>query len=324
VAEEPIGGRVRAFDLRDLVVGVIDASGQGMARTQQLIDRADEQYLLLTLQTRGTARVTQGHRRSLLRPGECSVFESHRPFELNFDAAFEVWVFGFPRHLVRLAEPERRQLAGQSVNCRTGLAGVASRALQDLAMHSEDLAGEPPGSVLSMANDLLVALLAEHLSKTSELSGALHATTALRIKHYIDQRLADPALGPGEVAAAFGISTRYLHRLFESEQETVAQYIKDRRLERCRLLLLDPRHSVRTISMLAHGCGFGDLSGFNRAFRAKYGMTPRQLRVLSSRGRPLPPPGERPRGVPAAGASDDELHLPKAGNPSAMSASRYA
>jgi AraC-like DNA-binding protein len=121
------------------------------------------------------------------------------------------------------------------------------------------------------------------LSKGSEPGEARQAITPLRVKQYIDQRLADPALGPGEVAAAFGISTRYLHRLFEREHETVAQYIRDRRLERCRLLLLDPRLSGHTILMLAYGCGFGDLSGFNRAFRAKYGMTPRQLRVLSSR-----------------------------------------
>jgi AraC-like DNA-binding protein len=121
------------------------------------------------------------------------------------------------------------------------------------------------------------------LSKGSEPGEARQAITPLRVKQYIDQRLADPALGPGEVAAAFGISTRYLHRLFEREHETVAQYIRDRRLERCRLLLLDPQLSAHTILMLAFGCGFGDLSGFNRAFRAKYGMTPRQLRVLSSR-----------------------------------------
>jgi hypothetical protein len=166
VLEEPIGGSVRAYDLGDLVVGEIDATGQGMARTQQLIDRADEQYLLLTLQTRGTGRVAQGDRRTLLRPGECAIFESHRPFELNFDAPFDVWVFGFPRHLVRLAEHERRQLEAQSVNCRTGLAGVASRALQDLALHSEELAGEPPGSVLSMANDLVVTLFAAQVSRS--------------------------------------------------------------------------------------------------------------------------------------------------------------
>jgi AraC-like DNA-binding protein len=282
VPDEPIGGRVRAYDLGDVVVGEIDASGQSMARTQQLIDRADEQYLLLTLQTRGTGRVAQGDRRTVLRPGECAILESHRPFELNFDAAFDVWVFGFPRHLVRLAEHERRRLAAQSVNCRTGLAGVASRALQDLALHSEDLGGEPPGAVLSMVNDLVVTLFREHLSKSCELGGAMQATMPLRVKHYIDQRLADPALGPDEVAAAFGISTRYLHRLFESEHETVAQYIRDRRLERCRLQLLDPRFSGHTISTLAYACGFGDLSGFNRAFRAKYGMTPRQLRLPPS------------------------------------------
>jgi AraC-like DNA-binding protein len=280
--EDPVGGRVRSYDLGDLAVGVIDASGQGMARTQRLIECADEQYVLLTLQTRGTGRVAQGDRRTLLRPGECAIFESDRPFELNFDAAFDMWVFGFPRVLVRLAEHERRRLAAQSVNCRTGLAGVASRALQDLALHSEDLVGEPAGSVLSIANDLLVALFAEHLPGSSDLNGALQATTPLRVKHYIDQRLADPALVPGEVAAAFGISTRYLHRLFESEHETVAQYIRDRRLERCRLQLLDPRLSGHTISTLAYGCGFGDLSGFNRAFRAKYGMTPRQLRTPPS------------------------------------------
>src|SRR5215210_2874040 len=70
VPDEPIGGSVRAHALGDLVVGEIDASGQGMARTQQLIDRADEQYLLLTLQTRGMARVAQGGRRTLLRPGD--------------------------------------------------------------------------------------------------------------------------------------------------------------------------------------------------------------------------------------------------------------
>jgi AraC-like DNA-binding protein len=100
----------------------------------------------------------------------------------------------------------------------------------------------------------------------------------LRIKHYIDQRLAETTLDPAQVAAAFGISTRYLHRLFESGHETVGQYIRGRRLELCRLRLLDPRFSHHPISTLAFDSGFGDLSGFNRAFKAKYGVSPRQLR----------------------------------------------
>jgi AraC-like DNA-binding protein len=105
----------------------------------------------------------------------------------------------------------------------------------------------------------------------------MQRTLPLRIKNYIDQRLADSTLDPPQVAAAFGISTRYLHRLFESQHETVGQYIRDRRLELSRLRLLDPRFSHQSISSLAFDSGFGDLSGFNRAFKAKYGLSPRQL-----------------------------------------------
>jgi AraC-like DNA-binding protein len=278
--DEPIGGSVRAYPLGELVVGEIDAAGQLMTRTQRLIDRADEQYVLLGMQARGTGRVAQGERRTLLHPGDCALFESHEPFELNFDAAFDLWVFAFPRHLVRIAEHDRRELAAQQIDARTGLAGVAGRALLDLAQHSDEVQGSSTGAALALANDLLVTLFSARLSESWRLAGSLQRTLLLRIKHYIDERLADPTLGPGLVAAAFGISTRYLHRLFESEHDTVGQFIRDRRLELCRLHLLDPRFSRYPISTLAFDSGFGDLSGFNRAFKAKYGMSPRQLRTV--------------------------------------------
>jgi AraC-like DNA-binding protein len=50
------------------------------------------------------------------------------------------------------------------------------------------------------------------------------------------------------------------------------------RLERCRRDLLDPRLADRSIASIAFGWGFGDLSGFNRAFRAAFGATPREVR----------------------------------------------
>jgi AraC-like DNA-binding protein len=282
-AGEPLGGRVRAHVLGELAVGEVDASAQSMTRTQRLIDNADGQYLLLGMQTRGTGRVAQGDRRSVLQPGDCALFESHRRFELNFDAAFDLWVFAFPQHLVRLGERDRRRLAAQRVDGRTGLAGVAGRALLDLADRSEDPPEPPPEVALTLANDLLITLFNGPLTDGSELVGPLHRTLPMRIKDYINQRLADPALSPAQVAAAFDISTRYVHKLFEPEHETVAHYIRDRRLERCRLRLLDPRFSHRPIATLAFEAGFGDLSGFNRAFKTRYGRNPRQLRAGSPR-----------------------------------------
>lgn len=105
----------------------------------------------------------------------------------------------------------------------------------------------------------------------------------LRIKDYIHQRLHDPALGLAEIAAAVNIS-RYLHKLFEADHQTVSLYIKGLRLDRARRDLLDPRLVGRPISAIAYSCGFGDLSGFNRAFKEAYGVSPKELRNASATG----------------------------------------
>lgn len=91
----------------------------------------------------------------------------------------------------------------------------------------------------------------------------------------------DPGLGPPEIAAAANISVRYLDKLFEAEHRSVSQYIKELRLERSRREVLDPRLADRSIAAVAFACGFGDLSGFNRAFKDAYGTSPRKVRTAS-------------------------------------------
>jgi hypothetical protein len=56
--------------------------------------------------------------------------------------------------------------------------------------------------------------LTAHVSQSREMRGAQQRTLPMRLKHYIDQRLCDPCIGPAQVTAEFGISTRYLHKLF--------------------------------------------------------------------------------------------------------------
>ncbi|MFJ2398114.1 helix-turn-helix domain-containing protein [Streptomyces sp. NPDC087843] len=273
-----IGGAVRAYEVDGLAVGDIAATAQSMTRTQRLVDDADAHYLLLAMQVQGVGGITQGDHRTRLDPGDCVVLESRRGFELDFTGSFNLWVFAFPQRLVRLSEQEQRRLAARRVDGRTGLAGVSRRALLDLAGNADELSRSQSAGALELANDLLVALLSEPLAESRQLAGSLQRTLPLRIKDHIDRNLADPGLDPAQVAAAFGISTRYLHKLFEPERETVAHYIRDLRLERVRLRLLDARFADRPISALAFDAGFGDLSGFNRAFKAKYGVSPRELR----------------------------------------------
>lgn len=94
------------------------------------------------------------------------------------------------------------------------------------------------------------------------------------VKAFIDGNLGDPRLTPGEIAAAHHISLRQLYRLFTAENSTVAEWIRARRLERCRRELTDPAMADRTIAAVAARWGFTSDAHFSRLFRTTYGLSP--------------------------------------------------
>ena len=230
----------------------------------------------------GTGRIAQDGRQAVLHPGDCVLYENTRPFQWLFDSDWDVWVFSLPSESVRLSDTERRLISARRLDGTIGLTGVVSRFLLDLARHGEDLPAEQSERVLAHASDLVVTLLGDRLDDSTRARGAVQRSLMLRIKDYIHQRLRDPALVPAEIAAAVNISTRYLHKLFEADHQTVSLYIKGLRLDRARQDLLDPRLAGRPISTIAYSCGFGDLSGFNRAFKQAYAVSPRELRNASA------------------------------------------
>jgi len=106
----------------------------------------------------------------------------------------------------------------------------------------------------------------------------IRAARLRRIKTAIERQLGEPDLSIHAIAAANGISSRYVRKLFQDEQTTFSDFVLGRRLDRARRLLRHPDHAATTITAIAYMCGFGDLSYFNRTFRRRYGMTPSEHR----------------------------------------------
>jgi acetamidase/formamidase/AraC-like DNA-binding protein len=129
---------------------------------------------------------------------------------------------------------------------------------------------------------------------SKSLGGAAGGRAAIleRVFQSIEMRLSDPDLGIHQIAAEHGIKARYLQKLFESYGESFGQFVKLRRLERCRLDLGSPLHAQRSISEILFQWGFNDSASFSRAFRERYGMSPREYRKTPDLGGA---PGEIPR-----------------------------
>jgi AraC-like DNA-binding protein len=124
--------------------------------------------------------------------------------------------------------------------------------------------------------DLLrMALQLTAPSKTS----ARTSTLSLRAKQLVEDRLDDPDFDREELAAALGMSVRALSRLFSSARTSPSEYIRSRRLERCRYALLETKMASLTVTEVAFANGFNDSSHFSSAFRKAYGMSPRDYRA---------------------------------------------
>src|SRR5262249_22606835 len=95
---------------------------------------------------------------------------------------------------------------------------------------------------------------------------------------FVRQNLANPDLSPRLAAAQLGMSVRTLHARFEQVGETFSRRVLDHRLEGCAEALREPRQIVCGISDVAYRWGFNDLSHFNKAFRARFGVTPSRWR----------------------------------------------
>jgi len=95
-------------------------------------------------------------------------------------------------------------------------------------------------------------------------------------QRHIDRHLADPALQADSVAHALYCARATLYRAFAEHGTSVAASIREQRLACARRLLCNAPQ--RAIGDIAACCGFTEPRSFHRAFRARYGQTPGDLR----------------------------------------------
>jgi len=93
------------------------------------------------------------------------------------------------------------------------------------------------------------------------------------------------AVQPGAqaVADAVGVSVRYVNAVLSDHDTSIMRLIQARRLERCRCALEDPNQSHRSLSEIAYGWGFSDMTHFGRRFKKAYGILPSEYQIIARR-----------------------------------------
>ncbi|MFF4779855.1 helix-turn-helix domain-containing protein [Streptomyces griseorubiginosus] len=215
-----------------------------------------------------------------VQPGQILMCDADRPFMRGFSLGLEELVLKLPHELFADVTGIDRLARPMVMNFAAGANSFAHTLARQVGAAARDQDANPADEQTLL--ELVAALAGKN--RDSDLSSA-HRAAALT---YIDQHLSDPTLSAVQVAAAVGISTRHLSRVFARAGTTVPKHILGRRLERARQLLEKPAATSMTIAGVAHHCGFTSAAHFSHAFTTHFGERASDIRRGAVTARSLP------------------------------------
>ncbi len=252
--------------------------GQGLTRLTNPGEAAPGYHLIFPMDAR--LRFCQAGLTGETRPGAYVLLRSDRFYELRAPGGLAQWVAALPAPALQDRLIAAESHVGGRFRPNPQMAALVLRTLSATAQVFRSAAPPPRPDALAAEIAALAALM---IGAEEDCDGALsrsgRSRTRQRIVDHIETHLSDPALDPDAVARAVGVSRSYLYALFSDGNQTVAGFIRNRRLQVAYELLIGDARGGLAISEVAYRTGFRSVSHFSRSFSRHFHATPRDIRA---------------------------------------------
>ncbi|MFT2815914.1 helix-turn-helix transcriptional regulator [Leifsonia sp. A12D58] len=154
---------------------------------------------------------------------------------------------------------------------------IGSLASQAMKM-SADLGPASGAALAHSILELTTAFVDDFLGRHSA-PDTIRSNLVTEARQHVELYSRSPTLTAASVAAALQVSGRTLQKAFEQEETTLSRAILESRLTHARALMERDRAIELPLGVIAVRSGFVSASTFSRAFRSRYGLTPRDWRI---------------------------------------------
>lgn len=269
-----VSGRVTAASVAGTHLRRISSVPHRFERTVRQVRSADEDFLQIALARRGRTLIVQDGREAVIGPGEFVIYDSSRPFTFVTSDSFEYQVCLHPKGALPLSAAETAAVTAITFDGRRGIGAMLPPLLSSLGrVIGDDVPEAAQEAVARTIGDVFVALVRSTVPASAPEN--LHVA---RARGHIRQHIADRDLDPAGVAAACAISVSYLHKLFAEEGTSVAGEIREQRLQGAWTDLRRPELAHVGVGAVGARWGMPDPAAFSRAFRARFGRSPKAHR----------------------------------------------
>jgi AraC-like DNA-binding protein len=239
------------------------------------VAQTKERRFRVLLSVHGRLALRHAGQEAVLEEGDFALLDDAVPFRIDFDEPTQSLCVAVSPSTIKAYMPAPASVCGLRMPTDRPLNRVASTMLLGLweQIESDELRSEHRPALARSFLQVFAATYA--VSQVSRVEGStMAAARRAEIKQHIETHLRSPELTPTTIAAALGLSRRYLRMLFAAENDSVTAYIRRRRLEECAWELSQPQWRGRSITETASDWGFRSVTHFARAFKTVYGATP--------------------------------------------------
>jgi len=276
-SDVPFSAAMNSIHVGTTMLGRCDGTFTTVRRERrQIVASNDDRYCLARNTGTREARVTHRGREFVMRPGAMVLFRLDEPFFSADGSNHKRFTnVHLPTATLRSMVPGVDDMVGQEL----APGGALSLAMD----YSNLLLGNPEAvdeAGMAIAAHLLdLAALGLHARgdhAAAARRGGLRAVRLKAVLSILERRFSEADFSAQKLAAAAGLSERYVNELLYDAGAGFTTRLNELRLRKAADLLA---HSEARISDIAIECGFNDLSYFNRSFRRRFGLTPTAARA---------------------------------------------
>ena len=213
----------------------------------------------------------------VVQPGHIFVKDFAQPATAWWETSFRSLNVHIPRLTVEMAVGNKVEHLHGTVLSDAGLSSMLEAQLLKLANIAPRLQDRVRAAALDASIELAVSVLRCELGARIE-DEANYAGVFAAAQIFIKRHLTSPHLNPDLIARHLRCSRAHLYRVFAAHSETVANYVRELRLQRAYDLLARQSAHKEQIGEIAYRVGFEDPVHFTRMFRHRFGLTPSELR----------------------------------------------
>ena len=276
-SDVPFRAAMNSIHIGTTMLGRCDGTFTTVRRERrQVLETNDDRYCLARNTGDRESLVIHRGREFTLRPGAMALLKLDDPFFFADGASHKRFTnVHLPMATLKAMAAGVDDLVGRELEPGGALS---------LAMDYSDLLLRHPGAVDEAGMAIaahLTDLVALGLGARGDLAlaarrGGLRAIRLKAVLMIMEKRFTEPDFSAQKLAAAAGLSERYVNELLYEAGASFTMRLTELRLRKAAELLT--RGAEGRISDIAFDCGFNDLSYFNRCFRRRFGLTPSAAR----------------------------------------------